>query len=200
MTRSFAGHIAGLGTAAGTRIVVGLWDASPFGSFADAMVEDSSGHRTLVAPRQDVADFVASTYSFDEVRIEPIDVQRRSDWSVHSRSLQLRFTPGPRLWVSPLLALVPAPLRRSARWARLCDPVASRLMPGVRTYGTAGNERIEWYAADHVRRLTHASATWQDADLGALAPVVPAVRFGFASSPAQPTLTSLTSYVRDGRS
>lgn len=197
MTSSFEGHIAGLGTASGTRIVVGTWDASPFGSFADIMVEQPSGHRILIAPRQDVADFVASTYSFDEVRIEPVSVERGDEWSVHTRSLQVRFTPGGRTWVSPVLALVPGALRRTSGWARLCNPVARLLMPGVQTYGTAGNGRTEWYAARTVRRLTCARATWEGDELGALAPVTPAVRFGFASSPAQPTLTALTSYVRE---
>ena len=69
MTTSFTGHIAGLGTSSGVRLVVGVWDTSPFGAFADVMVEDASGHRTLLAPRQSVADAVASVYSFDEVRI-----------------------------------------------------------------------------------------------------------------------------------
>ncbi|EFQ82608.1 hypothetical protein HMPREF0063_11817 [Aeromicrobium marinum DSM 15272] len=196
MTSSFTGHIAGIGTAEGTRIVIGMWDESPFGRFADAMVEDATGHRTLIAPRQDVADFVATTYSFDEVRIEPVDVTRGDTWSVHSRSLQVWFTPGGRLWVAPLLRLVPAPLRRSELWARICSPIARRLMPGVQTHGSAGHGRTEWYAARDVHRVTAAGATWYDRELGALAPVAPPVRFGFASSPAQPTLTSLTSYVR----
>jgi hypothetical protein len=197
MTSSFEGHIAGIGTSSGTRIVVGMWDVSPFGSFADTMIEQPSGHRILIAPRQDVADFVASTYSFDEVRIEPVSVERGDEWSVHTRSLQVRFTPGKPLWVSPLLGLVPGWLRRTSAWARLCSPLASRLMPGVQTYGSAGGGRTEWYAARHVRHLTFARATWEGAELGDLAPVTPAVRFGFASSPAQPTLTSLTSYVRE---
>lgn len=197
MTSSFEGHIAGLGTASGARIVVGAWDASPFGAFADAMVEQPSGHRILIAPRQDIADFVASTYAFDEVRIEPVSVERGDEWSVHTRSLQVRFRPGSRLWVTPVLALVPAAVRRTSSWARLCNPVARLLMPGVQTYGTAGNGRTEWYAARHVRRLTWARATWEGEELGDLAPVTPAVRFGFASSPAQPTLTRLTSYVRE---
>jgi len=197
MTSSFAGHIAGIGTSSGTRVVVGMWDASPFGTFADVMVEQPSGHRILLAPRQDVADFVASTYCFDEVRIEPVSVARGTEWSVHTRSLQVRFTPGRPLWLSPVLRLVPGALRRSPAWARLCSPVAARLMPGVRTYGTAGNGRTEWYAAHHVRRLSCARATWEGEELGDLAPVTPPVRFGFASSPAVPTLTSLTSYVRE---
>lgn len=197
MTSSFTGHIAGLGTTSGTRIVIGLWDDSPFGAFADAMVEDTAGHRTLVAPRADIADFVASTYSFDDVRIEPVDVERGAEWSVHARSLQVRFTPGSRLWVAPLLKAVPSPVRRTAAWARVCDPIAGRVMPGVQTYGSAGGGRTEWYAARDIRRLDAASATWLDTDLGDLAPVKPPVRFGFASAPARPTLTTLTSYVRE---
>lgn len=197
MTSSFTGHIAGLGTTSGTRIVVGVWDESPFGAFADVMIESASGHRTLLAPTQAVADFVASTYSFDEVRLEPVSAERGIEWSVHTRSLQLRFTPGTRLWVGPLLGLVPGFVRRTATWARICNPVASRLMPGVHTYGSAGGGRTEWYAARDVRRLVGARAVWEGEELGQLAPVSPAVRFGFASSPAQPTLTALTSFVRE---
>lgn len=197
MTSSFTGHIAGLGTSSGVRIVVGAWDESPFGPFADVMVEDTSGHRTLVAARQSVADFVASTYAFDEVRIEPVSVERGKEWSVHTRSLQLRFTPGHRLWVAPLLGLVPSPVRRSATWARACNPVAGRVMPGVRTYASAGNGRAEWYAASDIRRLVDARATWEGEELGELGPVEPPVRFGVASAAATPTLTALTSYVRE---
>jgi hypothetical protein len=196
MTSSFTGHIAGLGTSSGVRIVAGVWEVSPFGPFADVMVEDASGHRTLLAARQGVADFVASVYAFDEVRIEPVSVERGEEWSVHAKSLQLRFTPGQRHWVAPFLALVPSPVRRSAAWAKACNPVAGRIMPGVRTYGSAGNGRTEWYAANDVRRLVDARATWEGEELGELVPVEPAVRFGFASPPAMPTLTSLTSYVR----
>lgn len=196
MTTSFTGHIAWLGTSSGVRIVVGVWDQSPFGPFADVMVEDVSGHRTLLAARQGVADFVASTYAFDEVRIEPVSVERGAEWSVHTRSLQLRFTPGHRLWVAPLLGLVPSPMRRSPTWAKACNPVAGRILPGVRTYGSAGEGRAEWYAASDIRRLVDARATWEGEELGELGPVEPPVRFGVASAPAKPTLTALTSYVR----
>lgn len=197
MTSSFTGHIAGFGTSSGVRIIVGTWDESPYGAFADVMVEDASGHRTLLAARQAIADFVVSAYSFDEVRVEPVSVERGDEWSVHTRSLQLRFTPGRRLWVAPFLGLVPSPVRRTATWAKACNPVASRLVPGVRTYGSAGNGRTEWYAATDVRRLVNARATWEGEELGDLRPVEPAVRFGFASAPATPTLTRLTSYVRE---
>lgn len=174
-----------------------MWDASPYGSFADVMLEQPTGHRILIAPRQDVADFVAATYSFDEIRIEPVSIAHGDEWSVHTRSLQLRFTPGRPLWVSRVLHLVPRAVRRTSSWAKICNPVAERLMPGVQTYGTAGGGRTEWYSASGVRRLSCARATWEGEELGVLAPVTPPVRFGFASSPSQPTLTSLTSYVRE---
>ncbi|MCW2748493.1 MAG: hypothetical protein JWP10_1635, partial [Nocardioidaceae bacterium] len=147
MTQVFSGHIAGIGTREGTRIVVGCWPHSPFGAFADVMVEQADGQRVLLAPNAIVADFVAGTYAFDEVRIEPVEVLPGDTWTVTTPSLQATYTPGRRLAVSYALRLVPRTVRRSANWARLINPVAGALMPGVQTYGTAGNGRTEWYAA-----------------------------------------------------
>jgi hypothetical protein len=39
----FDGHIAGIGTASGLRAVVGIWQQSPFGPFADVMVVNWHG-------------------------------------------------------------------------------------------------------------------------------------------------------------
>ena len=50
----FSGRIAGVGSASGVRIVVGRWDDSPWGAFADVMVEDAAGHRVLLAPSERV--------------------------------------------------------------------------------------------------------------------------------------------------
>ena len=52
----FEGHIAGIGTTSGTRLVIGRWDTSPFGSFTDVMLEDAAGRRTLLAPGQEKQD------------------------------------------------------------------------------------------------------------------------------------------------
>jgi len=70
----FRGRIAGWGTASGTRVVVGRWDASPFGAFADVMVERPDGERVLLAPSRDVAELVAATYRFDRVVLVPVAV------------------------------------------------------------------------------------------------------------------------------
>lgn len=193
-TQRFDGHITGLGTASGTRVVVGIWSRSPYGAFADAMVEHPDGHRVLLAPDARVADLVSATYTFDDVQVVPVAVD---GWGVLAGPLEAHWTPGLRAPVGWLLRGVPAPLGRLEAWARLCDPVARRVMPGVRTHGTAGQGRTEWYAASDAWRVEAARTTWDGEDLGPLAPVDPPVRFGFGSAPRTPLLTRVTSFIRD---
>lgn len=114
----FAGRIAGAGSTSGTRVVVGRWSASPFGEFADAMVETASGHRVLVAPTHEVADFVATTYVFDEIRVEPVTVEDLPDgWRLTSRSLHLDLRFGPRTGLGRLLRIVPEPVATHPAWS-----------------------------------------------------------------------------------
>ncbi|BDZ59360.1 hypothetical protein [Barrientosiimonas endolithica] len=47
---------------------------TPFGPFADVMVEDDEGWRTLLAPTDEIAEFVCGTYEFDEVAVAPVEV------------------------------------------------------------------------------------------------------------------------------
>jgi hypothetical protein len=51
MRMVFTGRIAGFGSGAGVRMVVGSWLESPFGRFADVMVETADGKRILLAPK-----------------------------------------------------------------------------------------------------------------------------------------------------
>ncbi len=71
-TERFDGWIGGIGTTSGLRLVVGHWPSSPYGASSDVMLEHPDGHRVLLAPTQQVADFVAGTYTFDEVRLVPV--------------------------------------------------------------------------------------------------------------------------------
>ncbi len=153
MSSRFRGAIAGAGTTSGVRVVVGRWDVSPYGAFADAMVETAAGHRVLLAPTQQVADFVASTYTFDEVRIEPITV---NDWVLRSPSLSLDLEVGGRTALGRVLRLVPARVGESPAWCSVTDPVARLVLRGVRTRGSAGNGRREWYGATDQHRLWRA--------------------------------------------
>jgi hypothetical protein len=192
----FTGRIAGVGSASGTRIVVGRWDESPWGAFADVMVEDANGHRVLLAPSERVRDFVAATYTFDEQVIEPVAVEDTADgWLVATPSLSLRLVTGRRTPLGALLGAVPDSLATSPAWCSAVDPLARVVLRGVRTRGTAGNDRREWYGATSVVAVTAIAGSWRDVDLGGLAPVDPPCRFGFSSTPKRPSVTSVVTTI-----
>ncbi|GAA5119900.1 hypothetical protein GCM10023339_34420 [Alloalcanivorax gelatiniphagus] len=192
----FTGRIAGVGSTSGVRIVVGRWDDSPWGSFADVMVEDAAGHRVLLAPDERVRGFVAATYSFDEHVIEPVEVSDTGDgWQVRTPSLSLRLVVGGRTPLGATLGLVPARLATSPAWCTLVDPVARVVMHGVRTRGTAGNDRREWYGATSMVAVSAIEGQWRGSDLGRLAPVDPPCRFGFSSTPKRPSVTSVVTTI-----
>lgn len=192
----FTGRIAGVGSTSGVRIVVGRWDDSPWGGFADVMLEDASGHRVLLAPTDRVRDFVAATYSFDEHVLEPVSVADTADgWQVTTPSLSLHLVVGGRTPLGAALGLVPARVATAPAWCAVADPVARVVLRGVRTRGTAGNDRKEWYGATSVAAVTAIAGEWRGTDLGALAPVDPPCRFGFSSTPKRPSVTSVVTTI-----
>jgi hypothetical protein len=214
--RRFDGSILGVGTTSGTRVVVGRWARSPFGAFADVMVEDAAGCRLLVAP-QHVAGFVATTYGFDDVLEVPVDVRREvvpdggsrtgrplpgdrgtvaTAVTVAAGPLRLCAVVGPRTALGRLLRTVPRPLATSRSFALITDPLARLLLDGVRTRGSAGGGRRETYGATDVHAVVAVRASWDGVDLGALADVDPPVRFGFGSTPRRPSLTRVMTTVR----
>ena len=197
----FRGHILGAGSASGLRLVIGDWTASPLGAFTDVMVATAEDRRVLLAPSAAAAEYVAATYSFDEITEVPVTVRRTgtgtgSRWEVHAGPLAWRFTVGSRAPLGHVLRCVPASVGRTLTLAHLTDAVARRLMPGVRTLGSAGNGRLEWYAATDLHHLTASTARWDGTDLGALTAMSPPPDFGFGSTPRRPSLTALTTTVR----
>lgn len=192
----FGGAIAGVGSTSGVRVVVGRWDDGPWGPFADVMVATAEGRRVLLAPDARVRDFVAATYAFDEVRLEPVEVTSTpSGWQVRTTSLVLDLRTGRRTALGRLLRLVPAPLARAPWFCALTDPVARLLVRGVRTRGSAGQGRREWYGATDLRAVVAIEGTWDGVPLGALAPVRPQPGFGFSSTPERPGVTTVTTTV-----
>ena len=154
------------------------------------MVETAAGHRVLLAPHQEAADFISATYSFDEMRIEPFAVGRpapgRSVAVAAARPDRRRVV---RRWAWRSAACR-AGVAESPAWCTLTDPVARVVLRGVRTRGTAGGD-----ASRVVRRHRHPSRDRDDAgrfdgvDLGELADVDPPCRFGFSSTPKRPSVT-----------
>jgi hypothetical protein len=188
----FRGAIAGVGSTSGVRVVVGRWEVSPYGAFADAMVETAAGHRVLIAPDHAVADFVGATYAFDQVRVEPLTVD---GWSVRSSSLELDLAVGRRTVLGHLLRLVPRPVAESPAWCAVTDPVARVVLSGVRTRGSAGGARREWYGATDHHAVASAGGSFDGADLGRLAPMLPPPRFGFSATPTRPSVTRVVTTV-----
>jgi hypothetical protein len=192
----FDGCIAGVGTASGLRAVVGRWVRSPFGEFADVMVELPGGHRVLLAPSAEVAEYVAGTYTFDEVRVGPVAGRTEGPrWTVTAGPLALQCTVGRRTALGHLLRVIPRPLATSTRWTAVTDVVARTLVRGVRTRGSAGGGRREHYSALDLHRLTSAAVGWDGADQGPLTAVWPPVRFGFGSTLRTPALTRVVTLV-----
>lgn len=195
-TWTFAGRILGVGTTSGVRAVVGQWDDSPLGAFADVMLERADGHRILLAPSEAVRDFVATTYRFDETRVEPVEVTRvDGSFTARTPSLELTARLGRRTGVGRLLRAVPARLAANPAMATVTDPVARVVLRGVRTRGSAGLGRREYYGATDVRAVTDVTARLDGLDLGSLAPVDPPARFGFSSTPRRPALTEVVTTV-----
>jgi hypothetical protein len=183
----FDGHIAGIGTASGLRAVVGIWQESPFGAFSDVMLQQPSGHRLLLAPSPGVAEFIASTYSFDEVQVVDVSAElAEGTLAVDAGPLAIRAVTGARTYLGSALRAVPRRLSVHPRWLSAVSPLASLAAPGARTYGSAGSGRVEYYGVTDLHHVTSAVVSWEGADAGALAAIRPAVTFGFSSVPPRP--------------
>lgn len=193
---AFSGHIAGFGTEAGIRMVVGVWQSSPFGAFADVMVQTAADRRLLLAPTAEVAEFVSATYSFDDVRVGAVTAELSADrLTVTTADLDVMVRLGGPARFDRLLRLVPAPLAGAPWWLRVINPVAGLLVPGVHTAGSAGNGRREYYGVRRTRRISALSGTFDGTALGGLADLAPPVQFGFSSAPTDPQLVAVTTTI-----
>ncbi len=177
-------------------MVIGRWLDSPFGAFTDVMHEAPDGVRTLYAPTAMIAEFVASTYVFDAVRVVPIRSERTpARLTVDGGPWRISLAFGRRTILGALLWPLPTRMTTAPWWCALVDPLARLLLRDVRTRGTARAGRVEWYGAVDQRRVDRLDATFDGTDLGALAPVHPPVRFGFSSVPRRPGIVALTTTI-----
>lgn len=178
--------------------MVGRWPVSPFGAFADVMHEAPDGLRTLFAPTDRVAEFVRQTYRFDQVAVGPVRTERSvTGLHVEAGDLTVDVVTGTRTAIGWVLRTVPPPVARARWWCSAIDPIARVALHGVRTRGTAGNGRREWYGATDQHRVDSVRATLAGEDLGDLADVWPPVRFGFSSTPRRPSMVAVTTTVQD---
>lgn len=199
----FRGRILGIGSTSGIRVVVGWWHASPLGEFVDVMVAEPDGNRVLIAPSERVAQYVSDTYNFDDCLIEKITANRtrsvddsaEREWRICSDSLSLVATFGRRTRLGSLLRVVPPVARDNWRTAATVDPIARMTLRGVRTKGTAGRNRREYYAASDQHSVIGIAGRWKGTPLGQMGDVDPPPDFGFSSTPRAPSLVSVTTTV-----
>jgi hypothetical protein len=192
----FDGWICGFGTSSRHRFVVGVWVRSPFGAFADVMWEDPDGRRVLLAPTEPIRDFIAGTYRFDSTAITPVFFSRvDATWTVRAEPVSLSITPGKRDGIGRALGVVPSPLRRSRFFAGITDFPARRLLPGVRTKGTAPGGNRQWYSAQDHRPLEHGAAWLNAESLGVARAIDPQVTFGFSGAPRRPAWVRVVTYL-----
>ena len=197
MNRSrFSGAIAGVGSSSGVRVVVGRWHDSPFGAFADVMLAEPDGTRVLLAPDEQVADFVSATYRFDRVEIGAVSVT--GDWQVKAPGSGAADRGREAGIARSVAATGPVPAGHGTRLDAGDRPgVQSRAQRrthsgdgGQRTPGVLRRDRPAPGHLDH--------RTWQGVDLGALAPVWPEPGFGFGSTPRTPSVTTVVTTVEVG--
>jgi len=192
----FTGHIAGFGTTAGVRMVVGTWAASPFGAFADVMVQTADDERVLLAPNAQIAEFVGSTYQFDRIELGAVDAELSANrLAISASGLAATVTIGGPAPIDRLLRLVPGRLATEPWWLRAIDPVAARIVAGVHTAGSAGNGRREYYGVRRSRRIEAVAGSFGGRDLGGVAPLLPPVSFGFSSAPPAPQIVAVTTTI-----
>ena len=189
------GTIAAAGFSSGDRFVVGVWEEGPLGPMTDVMWANASGRRTLLAPSDDVATFIAGIYRFDRVVVVPVTLRDARPDRLHllAGALEIELEGGRAL---RLFALRPRWLARSPTWVRIENAILRPLVAGlvlkgasrVRAYGRTPSGVREWYRIDAYRPVVRGSARLDGEDLGEIAPLHPPAGFGFSEFPRRPAL------------
>ena len=175
----FSGRITSSGFDSGDRIVVGAWKTSKFGEFTDIMWAKPDGTRVLIAPTQEIADYVTDMYTFDEVILENITTtQGGRNLKINCSSMELEFT-----WNRGFSI----PFKRSLFFISTVELFFAKLLFSTRTYGITKNNRKEWYAIDRVSKVVQATAKIKGIDVGSLTPMNEPCKFGFSEAPKKPS-------------
>ena len=183
----FKGRVISSGFQTGDMVVIGDWSDSPQGAFTNLMWAKPDGTRVLIAPSEELGDFVSSLYSFDEVIVSPMEIERTE------KSIEVECDLG-RVCMKWGLN-VPLPFSRP-RWfiANIEAPFA-RLFFGTKTHGTTRNGRKEWY---HVRGLSRMKSVELELDgrsTKQMTGMAPSACFGFSNPPRMPLSVRVDSLI-----
>jgi uncharacterized membrane protein len=183
----FQGRITSCGFGSGDRIVIGDWDESPFGKFADIMWAKPDGQRVLIAPTDEISEYVQKLYTFDEIRIEKITIEsdeQRMKLVSETLAFDCNWKRG---WTIPF--------RRSLFFIGTVELLFARVFFGTRTHGVTKNGRKEWYAIDRVSKIINAKAIIEGQDAGAKKSMNEPCKFGFSESPKKPSSCEVRTHI-----
>ena len=184
----FEGRITSCGFDSGDRIVIGMWESSPFGSFADIMWAKPDGTKILIAPNSEIGDYIYSLYDFDEVRIEEIKIKRKlKEICFSTTDINCQFN-----WGKEISFLVK---RRPLWFVATVEYFFGWLIFRTKTHGKTKNGRKEWYVVDKISRLKNAKAEIAGKNLGHYSKFSPKANFGFSDPPNMPASVLVRSHI-----
>ncbi len=183
----FKGRVISSGFQTGDMVVIGDWRESPHGAFTNLMWAKPDGTRVLIAPSEELGDFVSSLYSFEKVIVSPMEIERTE------KSIEVKCDLG-RIYMQWGMT-IPLPFSRP-RWfiANIEAPFA-RLFFGTKTHGTTRNGRKEWY---HVRGLSRMKSVELELDgrsTKQMTGMAPSACFGFSNPPRMPLSVRVDSLI-----
>ena len=175
------GSITSFGTTSGHRFVIGNWETSPIGRFADVMWAPPDGRRILVACEA-AADYVTTVYPFSEFI--------HTEVSAHLDGRKIEVNAGPL--AIKLASGHPLPFPWRPRWVTgsVESALAQRIM-GVRTSGVSPTGSTEWYRTRSLSWVRQGLATVGGDSCGELAPISGHLGFGFTEPPTRPSHVKL---------
>jgi len=184
----FRGRIFSSSFGRGDRIVIGKWEESPLGRFTNVMWADPNGKRTLFSPSEEHSEYVSSLYTFEEIRIVPIEVNIAGK-SISVQADDLRVS---MFWGFTL----PLPIPRPLWFISSVENFFARILFGTKTHGLANNGNEEWYSVRGISWLKGASAKVSGDDLGDMTRRSDSACFGFSEPPVRPAAVTLSSIIQ----
>ncbi|MBM47436.1 MAG: hypothetical protein QGF28_03340 [Candidatus Thalassarchaeaceae archaeon] len=188
----FEGRVISSGFSTGDMMVIGDWDKSPFGPFTDLMWAKPDGTKVLIAPAQEIADYVSSMYSFEEVVVAPLEISRGK------RSIEVNCNLG-RTAMSWGWSL-PLPFRRPLWFIANIEAPFARILFGTKTHGATRNGRKEWYHVRGLSRLISAEIEIEGRASDQMTGSTPGACFGFSNPPRMPLSVRVDSHIAKAES
>ena len=183
----FQGRISSSGFSSGERIVVGDWYESPLGEFTNIMWARPDGKRILMSPSKKHADYVSSLYTFEEVNIVPIDIERnKRGISVKAGDLSINMS-----WKRGLAI----PISRPLWFISTVEQFFANLFFKTKTFGYTCNGLREWYCIQSLSKLNSAKASDGKQDFGEMSIFQTSACFGFSGPPKKPSSVRVNSII-----